>query len=450
MYPGDLLLWEFQGAIFAPCRRKGVRVSITAVGACTIVARNFLPQARVLANSLKRVHPEIPFHVLVIDDDGMSVETNESGELRERLAFLGDEDWNDMAFRYSLVEMATAVKPFLLDHLLQREGYEKVIYLDPDMLVLEPMTEVLEALSRVSIVLTPHILSPEQSDAGAFDPKLFLFVGAYNLGFLGIRNGETARRFLSWWKQRLRWNGYAERVEGLHVDQKWCDLLHGFFADEVCVLQHPGYNVSHWNLHERHLTTRDGRWLSNDRPLVCVHFSGFDANHPETLTGPHKQSAVRSDQHPALLALASGYASALRGQGLSEDSRIEYRYSRFYNGYGIVDTYRRIYRRLREDGYQFGDPFRVDEGSFFRLLKKNGLLYGDSKRTREYRRSEVTWGSGALTLLRTSLLIGKTILGARRYFTLMRVLRVIARPEEQVFLLRTLKREWPVEFAGKL
>ena len=35
--------------------------------ACTIVAHNYLPQARILAESFKKFHPESTFYIVIID-----------------------------------------------------------------------------------------------------------------------------------------------------------------------------------------------------------------------------------------------------------------------------------------------------------------------------------------------------------------------------------------------
>ena len=40
---------------------------------CSIVARNYLPRARVLAKSLSRHHPEVALWVLVIDDESIGL-----------------------------------------------------------------------------------------------------------------------------------------------------------------------------------------------------------------------------------------------------------------------------------------------------------------------------------------------------------------------------------------
>ena len=38
-----------------------------ALAACTIVSKNYLPFARVLARSFRAQHPEAPFFVLLVD-----------------------------------------------------------------------------------------------------------------------------------------------------------------------------------------------------------------------------------------------------------------------------------------------------------------------------------------------------------------------------------------------
>ena len=42
---------------------------MTRVHACTIIARNYLPQARVLGESFRRQHPDGTLDVLLLDAD---------------------------------------------------------------------------------------------------------------------------------------------------------------------------------------------------------------------------------------------------------------------------------------------------------------------------------------------------------------------------------------------
>ena len=62
---------------------------------------------------------------------------------------------------------------------------------------------------------------------------------------------------------------------GMHVDQKWMDLVPGLFG-EVFIMREPGYNVAYWNLHSRTVDLLNGRVRVNGKPCYFFHFSGFD------------------------------------------------------------------------------------------------------------------------------------------------------------------------------
>jgi len=47
----------------------------------------------------------------------------------------------EMCFKYDVVELSTAVKPSLLLLLLERYGEERLMYLDPDMVVLNHLNQ---------------------------------------------------------------------------------------------------------------------------------------------------------------------------------------------------------------------------------------------------------------------------------------------------------------------
>lgn len=152
-------------------------------------------------------------------------------------------------FQYSVLELNTAVKPWAMQYLLER-GYEKVIYIDPDILLYGPLREVLGLLdSGASIVLTPHLLAP--IDDGARPTELDIRrAGTYNLGFCAVKKSPIALNMLSWWQTKLERDCVVDFERGVFVDQSWMDLVPGMF-DGVEILRHPGYNVAYWNLAER-------------------------------------------------------------------------------------------------------------------------------------------------------------------------------------------------------
>ncbi len=181
------------------------------------------------------------------------------------LAHVAIPDISRFVYRYSIMELNTAVKPYVLADLFRRRGYETLLYIDPDIYVFRPLTHVYKALESASIVLTPHMRRPFYDDAMPNDVAI-LQSGTYNLGFIGLKCGETSRRLLDWWMTKLHTDCVVDIHQGHFVDQKWMDLIPGFFPDHR-ILYEPGYNVAYWNLHERRLTQRDGEWLVDGQPL---------------------------------------------------------------------------------------------------------------------------------------------------------------------------------------
>ena len=92
--------------------------STSAMHVTTIVARNYLARARVLATTFLRHHPLGHVVVLVIDaeDDESFAEPFDVVTPRDLPIDAGE--FHRMAAIYDVLELATALKPFLLRHLL--------------------------------------------------------------------------------------------------------------------------------------------------------------------------------------------------------------------------------------------------------------------------------------------------------------------------------------------
>ena len=135
-----------------------------SMNACTIVARNYLAQARVLADSFYEHHPDGRLDVLVLDDEDGEIGPGEPFDIvRPYEIGLTPREFHDMAMIYTVLELSTAVKPWLLRTLLDR-GATDVTYLDPDIEIFAPLDD-LSALAREhSIVLTPHYTRPIPKD----------------------------------------------------------------------------------------------------------------------------------------------------------------------------------------------------------------------------------------------------------------------------------------------
>ena len=253
----------------------------------TICSKNFLAYARTLHDSLGAHYPEAQFFVALCDrlDDSMDV-AQVPFEIIE-ITHLAIPNVEEMAQRYNITEFNTAIKPFVFNYIFTKRGISTVVYLDPDILVVDRFTEMDQMLeSGAEAILTPHILEPAEG-AEMHDQRLLLY-GVYNLGFLALRNTARVNEILEWWGRRLQYHCVIKLEEGLFVDQRWVDLFPAFIP-ATRILDHPGYNVAYWNLPQRRVVLRSGRWFVNDQPLRFVHFSGH-------MLDDHKQMSRHSGE----------------------------------------------------------------------------------------------------------------------------------------------------------
>ena len=107
--------------------------------------------------SVQRHHPDWDRFVLVVGDGDAGDESFASIPLDA----LPLPDPRSFCFRYSLIELNTAVKPWMFEHLFAR-GYDRVNYLDPDIYLYSALEEI-EA-SDAFITLTPHLTGPIGGD----------------------------------------------------------------------------------------------------------------------------------------------------------------------------------------------------------------------------------------------------------------------------------------------
>ena len=134
---------------------------------CTILSTNYLPKALALAESLRRHEDGAVLRILFIDvaeDDELPALTGVECLSTASLG-LSPRTVRELVMSYDLVEFATAVKPLLLQRLL--EDAEQAVYLDPDTYLSAPLAELPGALqaSAGGILLTPHFLGPPPTGA---------------------------------------------------------------------------------------------------------------------------------------------------------------------------------------------------------------------------------------------------------------------------------------------
>ena len=326
----------------------------------TSITNNYLPKAVVLADSLRKHRPDAPFYLILSDIPSTELQRFASSFTKIfllkdlKLPVLNLEQW---VFQHSVVELCTAVKgPFLLQALEELRA-DKVVYLDPDIVVLDHLQELDALLDAHSVIVTPHLVEPDRSLTAIVENEICaLQHGVFNLGFVAVRNSPEGLRFARWWSDRLVHFCYDDIPNGLFTDQKWMDLAPAFFSD-FHILRDNTYNVATWNLANRKVVKRpDGRLCIGGSPIKFFHFSGFDSGDQLTMLNKYGQHS------PALFELRDWYITELERAGQSQLGKLPWGYDFFSNGQPIHREYRRVYRGRPDLIRDFPRPAIVEKG----------------------------------------------------------------------------------------
>jgi glycosyltransferase involved in cell wall biosynthesis len=325
----------------------------------TIASRNYLAYAITLMQSVAAQYPDAPRYLILADrdegDDAL-VGAPFTTIAAEALAL---PDFDAFAFRYTIMEFNTAIKPYAFADLRRRHPGNGIVYLDPDILVVEPLTAVEAAFADGALaVLTPHLLEPVDDDLQPGEREI-LASGTYNCGFVAIGAHAEADRLIAWWADRLEFGALSDVAAGLFTDQKWVDLVPGLFPD-VHVLRDEGYNLAYWNLSQRPVSRRGLHWYAGKQRLAFVHFSGVDLDRPALFSkhqNRHTQATIGK-----LRPLYADYLDRLAANGHAGHRAKPYAFGRFADGEPICDPVRAVYRRYfdKRAAQPQRDPFSMD------------------------------------------------------------------------------------------
>jgi lipopolysaccharide biosynthesis glycosyltransferase len=250
----------------------------------TICSNNYLAQAITLGQTLLTHNPHYIFKIGLVDKRILQIGYEEIPFEIVEVESIGIAAFDKMFKRYSITELNTAVKPFYFKYFFNSiPEIDRIIYLDPDILVYQPFIDLEKVLDVNEIVITPHFTTPINDDKNQSE-KDFLNTGLYNLGFIALKKGVESQKLLEWWAKRLETEAYINLAEGMFTDQIWINFAPLFF-NKVHIFQHPGYNMAYWNLHERYLVEVNKVVKENSSyPLVFFHFSGYNPLKPEVLS----------------------------------------------------------------------------------------------------------------------------------------------------------------------
>lgn len=336
----------------------------------TSAACNYIPKVRVLIESVRKWHPEWVIHLALSDDPPTGIDL--SGEPFDEVhtaSSLEIPDFLGWAFCHNIVELSTAIKPFMLKKLLDRDDCSGVIYLDPDTVVFSRLDEVVNALSECNIALTPHQTLPETSLTAVMDNEISsLKHGIYNLGFVAVSPTDIGKAFAAWWADRIYYFCRAEIPNGLFTDQRWIDLAPAFF-EGVAILRTSRLNVAPWNLTTRELTGEaPDQVLVDGLPLGFYHFTGFDSG------AHHTMSQKNATGNETVAKLVDWYLRTTKNLGKDPLSQVKWAFGNYSDGTKVPAAARFIYRERLDLQKKYPDPFSTDNGGFKKWWETQGVV----------------------------------------------------------------------------
>jgi len=402
----------------------------------TIVAKNYLPLARALKWSIDNKNKtDVDFIIFLADEeDGLVTRLDAENIIPvSNLEIPGLTDW---AFKYNVTEFCTSVKPSCFKYVFEKLNADAAIYFDPDIFVFNDLQSIFDDLNDKDIVVTPHYLTNQINYTGDQKETMTLFVGIFNFGFVAFKNTKLSLSILNWWENRLSDQCYADRQDALHTDQKWADFLPVYAGDRLHISTSLGYNLAPWNIFERKIVDGDTLCVINrltkvKEKLIFVHFAGFA---PDNLTLIHKDFwDLTIDKYPDYDIVRKLYIEVTDKFDFKEMKSLSYTYSTFTNGDFISDFHRRLYRAMSENGYDFINPFDVNN-EFYQILAKSKMVL----KKKPVKRNSKTYQHFDSQRNKINFLLKSVfrLLGADRYFLLMGFMNRYTRPENQTFLLK--------------
>ena len=325
----------------------------------TIAAKNYLHYAINLMSSVAEFIPGARRVVALCDRlDGLDV----SGLPFEVVCVedLAIPHLDRLLYQYTILELNTAIKPFVFSHLFRNSPCAKLVYFDPDIQLFSSGARLIDALDDSEILLTPHLT--DFLDDGRLPGDItILQTGAYNLGFIALRRSASADKMLGWWQDRLLRDCVVDIPNGLFTDQKWIDLVPGIFG-RTGIVRDAGWNVAYWNLRHRDIEESGGRFLVNGVPLFFFHYSGFEAD--KSSISKHQDRYRMSDLSPPARRLFEIFAQNVAASGAARYAGLPYAFATLASGVRLGRPARAVLRKEVDWNAALPD-FRTPAGERF-------------------------------------------------------------------------------------
>lgn len=409
----------------------------------TIVAKNYIGLAKILEKSLKRHNPDVNFHIFVSDETNENYCNQPNIHIGKQELGYNNCQWTEMSFKYDLTEFCTAIKPAAFQYLFD-QGYDKVIYFDPDIYIFSSLNPIFEILDSYSVCLTPQIAGVHIDYEGELPEWAMNVNGIFNLGFCAMRKDKTTDILLKWWRKRLINDAFIDRSIGDFTDQKWMDWVPGFIGSaELYVSHNLGMNLAPWNYFERKIIFQNGEYKVSFRneknmtakqdKLIFVHFAGYD--YAKLKVGFISRKRIGDlNEYKDIQLITNVYRDAIKANAILFDSYIKepYTYAYFDNGKMIQSFHRRLYNGI-DKSKRPKNPFSTSKGSFYYILKSKGMISAENLDRFTQRNMPNMDKKRHLIALLFKILY--RLMGYRRYVLFVKSLYNYCRPELHTFLI---------------
>nr|WP_315234323.1 hypothetical protein [uncultured Flavobacterium sp.] len=293
--------------------------------AFTICSNNYLAQAKTLGDSFLEHHSDWKFIIGLCDEFDPSFDYSFFHHFEIiKVKDINVPEFENIVKKYNIVELNTAVKPTFIKHIFTNYNVNKLIYIDPDILVTSYFEEVITILDSRDIVITPHICSPIDDEYAPTDYHT-LRGGIYNLGFIALARYDKIKDFIQWWDERVLKYGFCDFSNNMFYDQLWINYVPAMW-DNYHIMKYLGYNMANWNLHERKLTNTDKDFfcVNKQYPLRFFHFSGYNYNNPGIISS--YLTRYNFESRPDLRYLFTTYNDLLKNNNIEYISKLKVYY----------------------------------------------------------------------------------------------------------------------------
>ena len=316
-----------------------------------------LSQARVMAASLRRHHPEWPLEVVLV---GRTAATRPDDVATVPVDELLGLDSEVLLTVYDPATLVNVLVPRILRRRAE-ETHQPVLHLPASVWVLSDLAPVSAVLAEHSVLLAPRARAQPPDDGREPTAHQFAIAGPIAPDLIAVDGSPDGNAFLFWWIKHLdavmgRPQGGAQghQPADRHSIYRSLQLAPTLFG--AGLLEDPGCNVSFWNLHEHTVVQTPSGLVVDDRwPLRFLELSGFDPHRPYTLGAVVDR--VRLSRSPALRETCERYAEALLAAGWFEGRRRVDVGRRLANGLLFDDAMERLHAEARMLGEDFGDVF---------------------------------------------------------------------------------------------